>query len=65
MKLELNAKVVNIYRLQSARRVKIAPEVCEELGWKEGDKIVELIDKDKKVVVLIKGEDFEEISKGD
>ncbi len=65
MKLELNAKVVNIYRLQSARRVKISLEICEELGWKEGDKIVELVDKDKKVVVLIKREDFEKISRGD
>ena len=65
MKLELNAKVVNIYRLQSARRVKISLEICEELGWKEGDKIVELVDKEKKVVVLIKREDFEKISRGD
>ncbi len=62
MKLVLdNVEVVDVYKLQSARRVKIALEICEKLGWKEGDRIMELVDKEKKVVVLVKREDYEKI----
>lgn len=65
MKLVLdNVEVVDMYKLQSARRVKIALEICEKLGWKEGDRIMELVDKEKKVVVLVKREDYEKIVGG-
>ncbi len=64
MKLELNAKVVEVYKLQSARRVKISLEICEKLGWKEGDRIVELVDEEKKAVILIKREDYEKLIGG-
>jgi len=66
MKLVLgNVEVVDVYKLQSARRVKIALEICEKLDWKEGDRIMELVDKEKKVVVLVKREDYEKIVSGD
>jgi bifunctional DNA-binding transcriptional regulator/antitoxin component of YhaV-PrlF toxin-antitoxin module len=45
--------------------VKISLEICEKLGWKEGDRIVELVDEEKKAVILIKREDYEKLIGGE
>jgi len=56
-------KLIKIYRLQSGRRVRIAEEAIEFLGWKEGDLIVELLDEKMKAVILIRREDYESLTK--
>lgn len=52
-------KLIGIYRIQSGKRVKIAQEAVDLLGLNEGDKLVELLDEEKRVIVLMKREDYE------
>jgi len=59
----INADFVTTYQLQSAKRVRIAQSVIDSLGWKEGDQIFELVDTNKKIVILIKKNDFEKLLK--
>jgi len=62
-KIVINADFVKDYQLQSARRIKIAEDVTNCLGWKEKDRIFELVDKNNRVVILVKREDFEKLLK--
>jgi len=57
-RLVVDADLVKSYQLQHLRRIKIAEGVVASLGWREGDIIFELVDREKKVVILVKGEDF-------
>lgn len=60
-RIVVDADFVRDYQLQSSRRVKIANNVTSNLGWKKGDRIFELVDEKKKVVILVKKDDFERL----
>ena len=61
VEIVVDADFIRDYRLQSSRRVKIAENVTSNLGWREGDRIFELVDEKKKVVILVKKDDFERL----
>ncbi len=60
-RIVVDADFVRDYQLQSSRRVKIAENITSNLGWKERDRIFELVDEKKKVVILVKRDDFERL----
>jgi len=62
-KIVVNADMVTDYQFQSARRVKIEKNVAQAFGWNEGDRIIELADYNKEIVILIKKEKFEKLLK--
>ncbi|RLF38480.1 MAG: hypothetical protein DRN00_04045 [Thermoplasmata archaeon] len=66
-RLTVDAEFVKSYKLQHLNRIKINRDVAVSLGWEPSSTIVlELVDMERKVVILVKKEDFERLlSSGD
>jgi len=60
-RIVVDADFVRDYQLQSSSRVRIAESVTSNLGWKKGDRIFELVDEKKRIVILVKKDDFERL----
>lgn len=62
-RIVIEADMVRDYQVQSKRRVKIEDNVAQAFGWNEGDRIIELADYNKGIVILMKKETFEKLLK--